>query len=90
VAQRFRIIHPFHPAFGREFELVTWRQSWAEDRAYYHDANGRLCSVPAGFTSMGRVDPFVEIAAGRSIFRVEDLIRLATLVENLSREVGKK
>jgi hypothetical protein len=39
---------------------------------------------------MGPVDPFVEIAAGRSFFRVEDLIRLATLVENLSREVGKK
>jgi hypothetical protein len=39
---------------------------------------------------MGPVDPFVEIAAGRSVFRVEDLIRLATLVENLSREVGKK
>jgi hypothetical protein len=59
---------------------VTWRQSWGENRVYYHDANGRLCSFPASFTSMARVDPFVVVAAGRSYFRVEDLLRLVQLI----------
>ena len=59
---------------------MTWRQSWGENRAYYHDANGRLCSFPASFTSMAPVDPFVVVAAGRSYFRVEDLLRLAQLI----------
>ena len=65
---------------------MTWRQSWGEDRAYYHDANGRLCSFPASFTSMGAADPFVEIAAGRSFFRVEDLLRLVDLMQRLRDE----
>lgn len=65
---------------------MTWRQSWGEDRVYYHDANGRLCSFPANFTSMGGADPFVEIAAGRSFFRVEDLLRLVDLIRRLRNE----
>ncbi len=59
---------------------MTWRQSWGENRAYYHDADGRLCSFPASFTSMAPVDPFVVVAAGRSYFRVEDLLRLVQLI----------
>jgi hypothetical protein len=88
VAQRFCITHPFHPAFGKEFELVAWRQSWGEDRVYYQDGAGRLRSFPASFTSMAAADPFVEIAAGRSFFRMEDLIRLTILVEQLKQNQG--
>ena len=45
---------------------MTWRQSWGENRAYYHDANGRLCSFPARFTSMAPVDPFVVVGRKKS------------------------
>ncbi len=67
----------------REFELVAWHQSWGGDRVYIHDDAGRLCSFPASFTSLGPPDPFVMTAAGRSYFRVEDLIQLSELVERL-------
>jgi len=40
--QRFRVTHPFHPWFGREFALVTYRLNWGDERVYFHDDAGRL------------------------------------------------
>jgi hypothetical protein len=68
---------------GREFELVEYRQNWGEDRVYFYDAEGRLQSILASCTDAGGADPFVEIAAGRSLFRYEDLLKLADLLEKL-------
>jgi hypothetical protein len=50
---------------------------------YFHDAEGQLQSILASCTDAGGVDPFVELAAGRSFFRFEDLLRLADLLEGL-------
>jgi hypothetical protein len=50
---------------------------------YFHDAEGKLQSILASCTDAGGADPFVEIAAGRSYFRYEDLVRLADLLEGL-------
>jgi hypothetical protein len=50
---------------------------------YFHDAKGQMQSILASCTDAAGVDPFVEIAAGRSLFRYEDLVRLADLVERL-------
>jgi Family of unknown function (DUF5372) len=69
--------------FGREFELLEYRNNWGENRVYFHDADGQLQSILASCTDAGGVDPFVAIAAGRSFFRYEDLIQLADLVEGL-------
>jgi hypothetical protein len=33
----FRVIHPYHPLFQQEFELVSCRQNWGEDRVWFHD-----------------------------------------------------
>ena len=79
----FRITHPFHPLFGQEFELLEYRNNWGEDRVYYFDAKGQMQAILANCTNAAGVDPFVEIAAGRSFFRAEDLIRLAELLERL-------
>ena len=72
--------HPFHPLAGREFALVNYTVCWGEPRVYYHDGTGRLCSLPARWTSIGPADPVVEVAAGRSAFRVGDLLELADLL----------
>ena len=48
---------------------------------YFHDADGRLCSIPACWTTVVPEDPFVVVAAGRCLFRYEDLRKLADLVE---------
>ena len=64
----FRVTHPFHPLFNREFGLIEYRNNWGEDRVYFHDAEGQWQSILASCTDVGGVDPFVEIAAGRSFF----------------------
>ena len=62
--------------------MVTIRQNWGEDRVYYHDASGWLCLIPIAWTSLACADPFVEVAAGRALFRPNDLLRLAAFVGN--------
>jgi hypothetical protein len=81
--QTFQVTHPFHPLVGRSFELVCHRHNWGEDRVYFHDSDGRLCSVPACWTSEGPEDPFVVVADGRSAFRVKELCELADLIASL-------
>jgi len=66
--------------FGREFELLQYRRCWAEDRVFYRDGDGELLSLPASWTSAAADDPFVAISAGRSPFRVVDLLGMAELV----------
>ena len=83
-AETFQITHPFHPLSGKVFELVTRRYNWGEERVYYHDETGTLCSVPLGWTSLAPVDPFVSLAGGRSVFRVTDLLELTRLVAFLA------
>jgi hypothetical protein len=83
VHQHFRVTHPFHPLFGYQFELLDYCHNWGEDRVYFEDAQGQVQSILASCTDAGGVDPFIEISAGRSFFRPEDLIRLADLLEEL-------
>lgn len=75
--------HAFHPLFGRDFELITYRNAWGEDRVYFRDDSGRLHHMPVGWTSAAAADPFQAVAAGRCYFRTEDLLRLAEMVERL-------
>ena len=82
----FRMTHPFHPLCGQEFVLVTYRQNWGEDRVYFHDAQGRLRAIPASWTSLATDDFFVAVSAGRSAFRVADLLELTALTTQL-REI---
>jgi hypothetical protein len=83
----FRVTHPFHPGHGRQFSVVTIRDNWGERRVYYRDRRGQLNSIPAGWTDLEPADPFVTISAGRSPFRLEDLLELVRLVAVLKREV---
>ena len=47
---------------------------------FFQDAGKELQSLPASWTSAAADDPYVVISAGRSPFRVVDLLRLAELV----------
>ena len=69
--------------FGQEIEVVERRQRWGDDRVFYRDRQGHLASMPACFTSVAAEDPFVVVAAGRSRFRVVDLLELVALVGKL-------
>jgi hypothetical protein len=81
--QRFQITHPFHPLFRQEFDLVQYRRNWGEDRVYFLATGISLASIPASWTNLAPVDPFVAVAAGRSMFRIEDLLELVELLRRL-------
>jgi hypothetical protein len=86
--QVFRVNHPFHPLLGREFRVVDLRNTWGEDRVYFHDDEGRLRYMPTSWTNAAAEDPFVSVSAGRSLFRASDLPRLVDLVAGLAGETG--
>jgi len=63
------------------------RSSWiarslalGHDRVFYRDPQGHRASMPVGWTSLAPPDPYVAVAAGRSRFRLQDLIDLAALI----------
>ena len=78
--------HPFHPLHGREFELI---ESWTilgVGWVRYPGDDGTLRSIRQAWTSVADDDPFVRVAAGRSAFRVSDLLALAALLDGLGED----
>ncbi|WP_245671789.1 DUF5372 family protein, partial [Nocardia amamiensis] len=78
-----RVTHRFHPLFGREFEFVEHRFNWGEDRVSLRDEHGVVFSLPAGWTDVVAVDPFVVIAEGRCPFTTTGLLELAELIDRI-------
>jgi len=62
---------------------VAVRQAWGQDRVFLLDGDGVQCSMPRAWTDLGDEDPFVTVAAGRSAFRVEDLLAVVELIAGL-------
>ena len=84
------MVHPFHPEHGQEFELVGFAPTWGEQRVFFREPGGaRIRSMPATWTDVVGPDPFLVVSAGRSNFRVDDLLTLAGLVVELSRRPCK-
>ena len=75
--------HPFHPWRDREFVFVVARRTWGEDRVFFFDEDGVQRSLPRAWTDAADLDPFVALAAGRSPFRVEDLVEVVGLIDGL-------
>ncbi len=50
---------------------------------HYTADDGALRTIREAFTSAAAVDPFARVAAGRSAFRVTDLLALAALLDCL-------
>jgi hypothetical protein len=73
----------FHPLRGRTFQLVDCRQTWGEDRVYFHDDSGQLTRLPRQWTDVVPDDPTVVVSAGWVHFRYHDLCRLADLLRRL-------
>jgi hypothetical protein len=84
-----RVIHPFHPRFGHDFEFVVHRRNWGEDRVYCRGEDGGLFSLPASWTDVVGEDPFAVIAVGRCPFSVDGLLGLAALVDSVRSQPGR-
>jgi len=53
----------------------------------FRDEGGHLVSIPVAWTDVIPLDPVVAVSAGRSPFRLEDLLELARLLAALEQEV---
>jgi len=51
----------------------------------YFDAQGKLRSMLASWTSVGNRDLFAQASAGRSWFRVDDLLKLCAQIAELKQ-----
>jgi Family of unknown function (DUF5372) len=78
------ITHPFHPHYGRKFELISRRRHWGEDRLLYSDDSGRLRWIASAWTDIEPADEFRRIAAGRAAFRTVDLLELCRILDRLA------
>ena len=72
--------HPFHPLYGQQFEILSYRHNWGEYRVTFYDTSGHVRALPAAWTSVAPPDPSVILAAGRAAFRVADLLQLSQLI----------
>jgi len=70
--------------------LVAVRHTWGEDRVFFLDGEGTQRSLPRGWTSVADPDPFVTLAAGRSVVRVEDLLALVELLDSVRAAGGAR
>jgi Family of unknown function (DUF5372) len=50
---------------------------------FFFAGDGQLTSLPSAWTDVDPPEPFVMVSAGRSAFRVEDLLALAALIDGL-------
>jgi hypothetical protein len=87
-ARTFRVTHPFHPLSGKTLDLVAVRHNWGVDQVYYHDDAGRLRILPITWTSLVAEDPTVGLGAGRSPFKLADLLELARLLGQLQEHIS--
>ena len=80
-------MHPFHPLRGQVLEVADRRSFEADgERLCLEVTPGRLEWVPVAWTNLGPPDPWLEIAAGRCLLRVEDLLHLADLIARVGEE----
>lgn len=77
------MIHPFHPLYGQVLEVVDRRRCENVERLYLEIEPGRIATLPVRWTDLGPPDVWLEIAAGRCLFRVEDLLRLTELLASI-------
>ena len=82
-----RITHPFHPLFGQEIDCVERRIHWGDDLVFYRDRLGYVAALPTRWTSVEAEDPFLVASAGRSRFRVTDLIALTSLITEIQTAI---
>jgi Family of unknown function (DUF5372) len=82
------VTHPFHPWHGREFAFVAVQQTWKQDRVYFFGDDGTMRSLPTAWTDAAEPDVLVSLSAGRSAFRVDDLLALAEVLDSLGPAAG--
>lgn len=84
---KFRIIHPFHPLSGREFDIVDYLVFGKDGRIFFNNDESRLVSIPARWTSIAPIDPYVQCASGGCILRLPELLELADFLKDIREKL---
>lgn len=80
----FTITHPFHPLCGRSFPLLSQSRAWGEQRVFFADPQTQqIRSLPLAWTSLALPDPFLVVAAGKTVLRFEDIGPLKQMLKAL-------
>lgn len=82
----FEITHPFHPDRSCQLQLLHTRVDGGVRWLWYADREGRSRQVRQSSTNRAEPDAFRRQAAGRCAFALRDLVRLAELVDRLTRD----
>jgi hypothetical protein len=85
--ESFTVTHPFHPWYGRRFDLIDCQRRWGQWWVYFVTSEGNSAYLPANWTDVGPTDPFVEQSQGRAIARVQDLLELVKLTSGGVNEI---
>ena len=65
---------------------MGFAHTWGEHRVFFRKpGEQRIYSLPASWTDVEEPDAFASLAAGRSLFRVDDLVILRVLIDELSQ-----
>ena len=87
VTRKFRVTHPFHPLFCQEFESTGRKRINGRNHFVFYDNKGTRTTIPVKWTDAPEAeDVYVVISAGRSYFRVEDLILLSDLLRSVKND----
>lgn len=70
--------------------MVGRHLNWGEDRVFYYGLEGRLKSFLVNVTDLFPIDAFTRISAGRSAFRVDDLLELRELLDRVEAGTGER
>ena len=82
---KFRVTHPFHPLYGREYEIIKYKRIQGRDRVFFHQKDGSIGSLPLAWCDLRPLDPYLDIEGKHSPFRVEDLLKLSDIIKEVKR-----
>ena len=78
----FTITHPFHPLKDQTFLLLSQRFAWGEERVFFSDPQThQVRSLPLAWTNLAFPDPFLVVAAGKTVLRWKDLQQLTQFLK---------
>ena len=80
-----QINHPFHPQSGCRIQVIKVQHFKTGEALVFYRTDKKLVTMPLAWTDLDSPDPFITLSAGRSPFRLTDLVQLAKLV----KEVGQ-
>ncbi len=64
--------------------------TWGEDRVFYYDSSGKLKSLLTNVTDVVSNNAFDCVSAGRSAFRMDDLLELRRLFDRFKQGAREK